>query len=78
MCSLLLQLQRGLSVCVSVCLLVMTVSPTKTAEPIEMPCGLWTRVGPRNHVLRGGARSSKGKGNLEGCVVPPLHIYYNV
>jgi len=26
------------------------VSPTKTAELIEMPFGLWTRVGPRNHV----------------------------
>jgi len=28
------------SVCV--CLLVTTVSPAKTAEPIEMPFGLWT------------------------------------
>ena len=26
----------------------------KTAEPIEMPFGVWTRVGPRNHVLSGG------------------------
>jgi len=25
------------------------VSPPKTAEPIEMPLGLWTRVGPGNH-----------------------------
>jgi len=25
----------------------------KTAEPIEMPFGLWTRVGPRKHVLDG-------------------------
>jgi len=23
----------------------------KTAEPIEMPFGLWARMGPRNHVL---------------------------
>jgi len=22
-------------------------------EPIEMPFGLWTQVGPRNHVLHG-------------------------
>jgi len=29
------------------------VSPAKMAEPIEMPFGLWTRVGPRNHVLDG-------------------------
>ena len=26
----------------------------KTAKPIEMPFGLWARVGPRNHVLDGG------------------------
>ena len=32
----------------SVCLSVTTMSPTKTAEPIEMPFGLWTRVGPKN------------------------------
>jgi len=27
--------------------------PAKTAEPIEMPFGFWTRVRPRNHVLDG-------------------------
>jgi len=27
------------------------VSPAKTAELIEMPFGMWTRVGPRKHVL---------------------------
>jgi len=37
----------------SVCLLVTTVSPTKTDEPIEVPFGLWTRVGPRNRVFPG-------------------------
>jgi len=26
----------------------------KTAEPIEMPFGLWARMGRRNHVLDGG------------------------
>jgi len=30
------------------------VSPEKTAESIEMPFGLRTRVGPGNHVLDGG------------------------
>ena len=30
-------------VCRSVCTIV---SPAKTAEPIEMPFGLWTPVGP--------------------------------
>jgi len=43
--------QRGLSVRRSVCLSVATVSPAKTAEPIEMPFGVWTRVGQRNYVL---------------------------
>ena len=36
-----------------VCLLVMIVSLAKTAKPIEMPFGLWTWVGPKNHVLDG-------------------------
>jgi len=37
----------------SVCLSVTIVSPAKTAEPIEMPFGLRTRVSPGNHVLDG-------------------------
>ena len=39
---------------VSVCRSVTLVSPAKTAEPIEMPFGLRTRVAPGNHVLDGG------------------------
>jgi len=31
------------------------VSCTKMAEAIEMPFGIWTQVGPRKHVLHGGA-----------------------
>jgi len=31
-----------------------TVICAKTAEPIEMSSALWTRMGPRNHVLDGG------------------------
>jgi len=27
----------------------------KTAEPIDMPFEMWTQVGPRKHVLDGGA-----------------------
>jgi len=38
-------------VCWSVCLSVTQVSPAKTAKLIEMPFGLRTGVGPRNHVL---------------------------
>jgi len=29
------------------------VSCAKTAEPIEIPFGLWVRMSPRNHVLDG-------------------------
>jgi len=43
---------------VSVCLtrdrLGLTTICTKTAESIEMPLGVRTRVGPRNRVLSGG------------------------
>jgi len=39
----------GLSVRLSVTLM----SPAKTVEPIEMPFGLRTSVGPGNHVLDG-------------------------
>ena len=31
------------------------MSCAKTAEPTEMPFGIWTRVGPRKHVLGRGA-----------------------
>jgi len=48
-CGLLLPTEyRGLSVGRSVCRSVTLVSPAKTAEPIEMPFGLWTQMGPRN------------------------------
>jgi len=32
--------------CLFVCQIVI---PAKTAEPIEMPFGFWTRIGPRKH-----------------------------
>jgi len=35
----------------SVCRSVTVSSPAKTAEPIKMPFGLRTRVGPGNYVL---------------------------
>jgi len=34
-------------VCLSVGLSVTVMSPTKTAEPIEMPFRMWTRMGER-------------------------------
>jgi len=45
---------------------VTLVSPAKTAELIEMPYGLMTRVGPRNRVLDGGPHPPMGKGNFMG------------
>jgi len=41
------------SVSMCVCLLDITVSCAKTAETIEMPFWVWTRMGSRNHVLDG-------------------------
>jgi len=54
-------------VALSVGLSVTVVSPAKTATPIEMPFGLRTWVGPRNHVLDGGPQPHVvGRGNFEG------------
>ena len=39
----------------SVDLSVIVVIHANTAEPIEMPFGLWTHLGLRNHVLDGDA-----------------------
>jgi len=39
--------QRGLTVCRSIFLYVMIISPAKTAELIEMLFGMQTQVGPR-------------------------------
>ena len=60
---------RSSVVCLSVCLSVFTfVSPAKTAEPIEMPFGMMTRVGSGNHVLDGGPDAPRGRGTFWGCL----------
>jgi len=59
-------------VCRSVCLSVTLVIPAKTAAPIEMPFGLRTQVGPKNHVLDGGPDPTMGRGNFEGERGVPL------
>jgi len=46
--------------------LSVIVSPSKTAELIEVPFGLKTQVGPRNHVLDGRPDPLVGKGNFLG------------
>jgi len=35
----------------------------KTAELIEVPFGLWTRMGREHHVLHGRSRPPMGRGN---------------
>jgi len=44
----------------SVCRSVTILSHAKTTEPIEMPFGVWTRIGARNH----GSRSPNAKGQF--------------
>ena len=40
--------------------MVTLVSSAKTAEPIEIPFGLWARMGPVNHMLGGSAQVLTG------------------
>jgi len=51
---------------------VTLVSPTKTAEPIEVPFGLRTRLGPGNHVVDVGPDTHMGRGSFEGGSGIPL------
>jgi len=60
------------SVCWSVCLSVTIVSPAKTAEPSEMPFGMWTRAGPWNHVLVR-VQIPTHQGAMLGKVTGPQH-----
>jgi len=50
----------------SVGLSVTVVSPAKTAEPIDMPFGVWSLVGSRNHVIIWGSRSPCERAILRG------------
>ena len=52
-------------VCLSVGLSVTLVSPAKTAEPIEMPFGLRTRMGQRKNDYIG-AQIRRGNGQFCG------------
>jgi len=62
-------------VCRSVCRSVTLVSPAKTAEPIKMPFGSGTRVGPGNHVLDWGPDPPMGRDNFEGEKGRPIVKY---
>jgi len=59
-------------VCRSVGLSVTLVSLAKTAAPIELPFGLRTWVGPRNHVLDGGPDPPWKGANFWGRMGVPL------
>jgi len=48
---------------VSICLLNTAVFSVRTAEPVEMPFGLSTQTGARNHEL-GRSLDPHGKGHL--------------
>jgi len=51
------------------------VSLAKTAEPIEMPFGLRTQVGPGNHLLDGDPYPALGRRNFEGGKGRPIVKY---
>jgi len=46
------------------------VSCAKTADPIEMPYGMLSRVDPRNDVLDEGADAETGRGTFRGVTGP--------
>jgi len=50
------------------------VSPAKTAEPIEMPYGLWAQVGSRNHILDGGPVELEFMGKKVATVSPATEL----
>ena len=61
------------------------MSYAKTAEPIEMPFGIWTRVGPRKHLLGEGAHGrhlantiepSMCGGDAACCQITLEHLLY--
>jgi len=63
--------QTGLVVVVA-CLVVTSVNCAETAEPIKMPFGLWTWVGPENRL---GAQVPLYKGAVLGGSPWPVVMY---
>ena len=56
--------------CVCVCVSVTKWHPAKTAGTIEMPFGMWGRVGPSNRVLDGRGLDPSGEGAILGISCP--------
>ena len=67
-------------VCQFVCLsgFATLVSPAKMAEALEMPFGLRTRVGPKNHVLDGDPHPTIGKGNFGHVTIIIQSVIHNL
>ena len=61
------------------------MSPAKTAAPIEMPLGLWVRMGRRNHALDGGPEVLRNVATATtcwlsmscnfGCIIPSDTVF---
>jgi len=62
----------------SVCQSIKLVIPAKMAEPIEMPFGLRTWLGPRDHVLDGGSDPPMGRGKFLGENGHPIVKYRDI
>ena len=56
--------------CLCVSVFVTKWHHAKTAGPIEMPFGMWSGVGPSNHVLDGGLDPPPGGGTILGDFLP--------
>jgi len=69
-------LSVGRSVCLSFAGLSVTiVGPGNTAEPMEMPSGLWTRVGPNKQLLLDGVQIPHGKMQCSGRAAAHCKVY---
>jgi len=54
------------------------VSPAKMAESIEMPFGLWTRVGQRKHVLGGAHTGATWRIPLKRPCAAGMRPFYQI
>ena len=50
-----------------VCWSLTTMSCSGMDEAVDMPFGMWNRLGPRNHVLGGGCFPPGGRDSFANC-----------